>query len=65
MQAVVEFLTAVVIWVAATVLSSLGVEVELREPPRVERVVERTSVSARPIAECPEAKAGPARVRSV
>lgn len=50
MQAVVEFLTVVVIWAAATVLSAFGVEVEMREPPRAERVVERLPVAkARPI----------------
>lgn len=64
MQAVVEFLTVVVIWVAATVLSALGVEVELREPPRAERVVERLPVAkARPIHdECYEDHAEAARV---
>ena len=58
MQFIAEFLTAIVVWIAAAVLSQFGVEVELERhaPPAVERVVERAAAQdARTLSEaCPE-----------
>jgi hypothetical protein len=57
MQVFVEFMTAAAIWVAATVLSQFGVEVDLRDhAPRQERVIERVrSDEGLPVATvCPD-----------
>ncbi len=53
-----EFLTAIVLWVAAAVLAQFGVEVDLdrHARPQVERVVEpRAEPASRPVSgDCPE-----------
>ncbi len=58
MQVIAEFLTAIVVWIAAVVLGQFGVEVDLRRdaPPQVERVAESRVVHApRVISDaCPE-----------
>lgn len=53
MQVIAEFLTAIVVWIAAAVLAQFGVEVDLdrHARPPIERVVE-------PRAE-PASRAGP------
>lgn len=61
MQVIAEFLTAFMVWLAATVLSQLGIDIDLarKTPPSVERVVEeRDSAAVRPLPDdCPQARA--------
>ena len=66
MQAIVELIAAVVIWLAVTTLNQFGVEVDLSRPePKAERVIQRESAAAsRPVAHegpCPDEVAPPAR----
>lgn len=55
MQAILEIIAAVVVWMAVATLNQLGVEVELpKAEPRQERVIQRDDApKARPTA-CPE-----------
>lgn len=60
MQVIAEFLTAIVVWIAAAVLAQFGVDVELdrHRPPQVERVIERraSADALAASAACPEAR---------
>lgn len=60
MQAVVELIAAVLVWMAVASLNQLGLKVDLPEAPaKAERVIERESTSARTVdardTDCPDA----------
>lgn len=60
MQAIVELIAAVIVWMAVASLNQLGLKVDLPErPAKAERVIERESVAAQKAdahdSECPEA----------
>ncbi|HYE44846.1 MAG TPA: hypothetical protein VEA44_03630 [Caulobacter sp.] len=66
MQAIVELIAAVVIWLAVTTLNQFGVEVDLSRPePKAERVIQRESAPAAEAVShdvpCPDEVAPPAR----
>ncbi|MDO9335337.1 MAG: hypothetical protein Q7T61_02955 [Caulobacter sp.] len=60
MQAIVELIATVVVWMAVASLNHLGLKVDLPEQPaKAERVIQRESVSDQKAAarstDCPEA----------
>ena len=60
MQAIVELIAAVLVWMAVASLNQLGLKVELPDPPaKAERVIQRESAPAENAdaheSECPDA----------
>lgn len=60
MQAIVELIAAVLVWMAVASLNQLGLKVDLPEAPaKAERVIERESASAQTVdaheTDCPDA----------
>lgn len=60
MQAIVELIAAVIVWMAVVSLNQLGLKVDLPEPPaKTERVIQRESAPAqkadRSDSDCPDA----------
>lgn len=60
MQAIVELIAAVLVWMAVASLNQLGLKVDLPEPPaKAERVIQRESAPAQKAraddSDCPEA----------
>ena len=60
MQAIVDLIVAVLVWMAVASLNQLGLKIDMPEPPtKVERVIQRESApaekaDARP-SDCPDA----------
>lgn len=60
MQAIVELIAAVLVWMAVASLNQLGLKIDMPEPPaKAERVIQRESPpaqkAARDAEDCPEA----------
>ncbi len=61
MQAILELIVAVIVWMAVASLNQLGLKVDFPEPPaKAERVIERESAppekaDARAATDCPDA----------